>query len=202
MHTFLTFINIPLDFVEEKIGQSLAKIGEFMEVEHLFVHFHEPSKTDYINDYKWTSDEEGIEVFIDTSVNIVEMTSFFQNESKGNVFLKAFPDFVTLSVPIYQDNVSVGLIGLVSKKNDFFTTEMDCQILILVGEMLMNIRSRQENLNTIKESKLLLESMIENSGSIIYVKDLNGRYLKANNSWSTQIGINRESVIEIGRAHV
>jgi PAS domain-containing protein len=77
----------------------------------------------------------------------------------------------------------MGFVGLKTHANTIRTKDFDSQILHLISEMLMNIKSRQLNLNIIKEGQLLLESIIENSGSVIYVKDLEGKYLNVNTSW-------------------
>jgi PAS domain S-box-containing protein len=53
----------------------------------------------------------------------------------------------------------------------------------------------KERTKDLRESQQLLSAIIENSGAVIYLKDLEGRYQLVNKQWETFVGIKREDAI-------
>jgi len=64
-------------------------------------------------------------------------------------------------------SVAVGLVGVI--------------LIILLSSVLTDIVKAQEQ--KIRESKKLFQTVIDNSSALIYVKDLEGRYILGNNTW-------------------
>lgn len=195
MHIFLTFINISLDTVEERINESLAKVGDFMMAEHLFVIFYDTKNGTYQKQYNWSKAGASGNYNIGENGTISEIELYFQKHQIGESYLTDYHNLNIFTVPIYAEQSCIGFVGLASSKNTYRTKDFDFQILTLIGEMLTNITSRQIDLNTIKEGRLLLESLIENSGSVIYVKDLEGKYLNVNSHWEVFTGQSKERVL-------
>jgi PAS domain S-box-containing protein len=196
MHIFLTFINISLDTVEEKIKDSLAKVGEFMRAECLFVVYYDIKNDTYRKQYNWSKGDCSLSIFnIGENGNISEIEPYFQKHQIGESYLTDYDNINIFTVPIYAEQSCIGFVGLTFLNNTNRTNDFDFQILTLIGEMLKNIKHRQFDLDTIKEGQLLLESIIENSGSVIYVKDLEGRYINVNKNWELLTGLKKEEAL-------
>ncbi|WP_044171044.1 PAS domain S-box protein [Flectobacillus major] len=193
MHIFLTFINISLDTVEEKIKESLAKVGEFMRAECLFVVYYDTKNGTYRKQYHWRKGDRPLDSYnIGENGNISEIESYFQKHQIGDSYFTNYNNVNIFTVPIYAEESCIGFVGLTFLNTTNRTKDFDFQILTLIGEMLKNIKHRQFDLDTIKEGQLLLESIIENSGSVIYVKDLEGRYINVNKNWELLTGLKKE----------
>lgn len=61
--------------------------------------------------------------------------------------------------------------------------------------IIRDVSSRQFAENELLKNHKFLTDLIENSGSIIYVKDLEGKYKLVNSKWEQVTGINREQAI-------
>lgn len=196
MHIFLTFINVLLENVDEKIAQALHEIGNFTRAESLFVILYDTKKGEFQKEFEWLAESHLDSYFtLPSGSQISEIQEFYEAHLMGNSYAKSYDSIHVFTVPMYKNQHCMGFVGLKTHINTIRTKDFDSQILNLISEMLMNIKSRQQNLNTIKEGQLLLESVIENSGSIIYVKDLEGKYLNVNSSWEELTGQKKGEVL-------
>lgn len=196
MHIFLTFINVLLESVDEKIAQALCEIGNFTRAESLFVISYNIEAGEYQKELEWLSETHLESYFTFPKYgNIAEIQEFYHQHIIGKSYATEYDSIHIFTVPMYKDQKCMGFVGLKTHADTTRTKDFDGQILTLVGEMLMSIKSRQLNLNIIKDGQLLLESVIENSGSVIYVKDLEGRYLNVNTSWEVLTGQKKTEVL-------
>jgi PAS domain S-box-containing protein len=196
MHIFLTFINVLLESVDEKIAQALYEIGNFTRAESLFVVSYNTEKGEYQKEFEWLSETHLESYFtLPNHGKTTEIQAFYDAHLMGKSYASEYDSIHIFTVPMYKDHNCMGFVGLKTHANTIRTKDFDNQILNLISEMLMNIKSRQLNLNIIKEGQLLLESIIENSGSVIYVKDLEGKYLNVNTSWEVLTGQKKTEVL-------
>jgi hypothetical protein len=65
-------------------------------------------------------------------------------------------------------------VGIKISKEVERDDKFDEQILKMLAKMLTNILERQKIISEIEESRQLLNNIINNNGSVIYVKNLQG----------------------------
>ncbi|MEZ4600434.1 MAG: AAA family ATPase [Syntrophotaleaceae bacterium] len=65
---------------------------------------------------------------------------------------------------------------------------------VLYGDLQRENRERRRAEEAVRESQSLLQSIIDNSMAVIYVKDLQGRYLLVNRQFEKVFHVNRQSV--------
>ncbi len=71
--------------------------------------------------------------------------------------------------------------------------------IVVLGAFIYNInsdiRKRRDVEHAIEDNRRLLEDIINNSKSLIYVKDLDGNYTLVNQNWCEQVGLSENQVI-------
>ncbi|MBI9064035.1 MAG: response regulator [Marinilabiliaceae bacterium] len=71
--------------------------------------------------------------------------------------------------------------------------------IVVLGVFIYNInadiRKRRDVEHAIEDNRRLLDDIINNSKSLIYVKDLDGHYTLVNQNWCEQVGISENQVI-------
>jgi PAS domain S-box-containing protein len=71
-----------------------------------------------------------------------------------------------------------------------------CGLLALaLGLMLRDIRRRESVEAALRESQARLQAILDNTNAVIYVKDLDSRYLLANRGFEKALGVSRDQVI-------
>nr|WP_281396673.1 transporter substrate-binding domain-containing protein [Roseospira visakhapatnamensis] len=58
-----------------------------------------------------------------------------------------------------------------------------------------DVTERRAAEEALRDSRQLLESVIENSGAVIFAKDIEGRYILVNRQWEALTGLSRDAVI-------
>ena len=97
--------------------------------------------------------------------------------------------------PIFAANELIGFVGIkistIVERDDKF----DGQILKILAKMLTNILERQKIISEIEESRQLLNNIINNNGSVIYVKNLQGVYQIVNSTWESVLNISKSQAL-------
>lgn len=113
---------------------------------------------------------------------------------EGHPALNAF-----LGVPLYSGGHMIGMAGIANRPGGYSE-----DVLLYLQPMLntcaniitayKNNRQRQETETALKNSQQQLQAVLDNSTAVIYVKDLQGKYLLVNSAY--------ERFAHLGRAYV
>lgn len=212
MRVASTYINLPVEGFDEEINHSLEELGRFVGADRFFIFEYDFDALTSSNTHEWCA--EGIEPMIEVlqDVPVSELDIWLKQHRQGKVMRVA--DVQALgaedplrhilepqgikslnTMPMMRENECIGFIGLDYVRNHHHFTEWEDKLLTIFAQMLVNVQVRVSLLNELTESRNLLEGIIESSGSMIYIKDLRGRYLRVNRCWSDITGISADSVI-------
>jgi PAS domain S-box-containing protein len=100
-----------------------------------------------------------------------------------------------ITMPLMDGPDCVGFIGLdyVRAHHDF--TVWEEKLLTMFARMLVNARSRFRMEREISESRNFLDTLIENSPSVFFIKDEAGKYLRVNRRWTEVAGLTAEDTL-------
>ena len=117
--------------------------------------------------------------------------------------LSAEPEETRHQVISHSDRVQIPLRYHRKKDGSDFPVEITGRFFELKGQRLLlaamrDISERQRAEEALRENRRFLSELIENSGNVIFVKDLTGRYTLVNRRFEEVTGMTRENII--GRA--
>jgi|WetSurMetagenome_2_1015567.scaffolds.fasta_scaffold00550_17 PAS domain S-box-containing protein len=155
-----TYINLPLETVEEKINDSLGKIGRFVEADRVYIFSYDFHRQVCCNNNEWC--KEGIEPQIDLLQNVPleDMQSWIEPHQKGESIY--IPDILSLppgalrdvlepqgiksllAVPLMCKGECIGFVGFDSVKMHREYSEGEQRLLIFFAQMLVNIQQRKQ----------------------------------------------------------
>ncbi len=172
------FVNIPLEYFEDALIESLNELGEFFEMDRSFVFDYNHEARTCSRAFEWSREPADYQIGDLQNMpfeDISEWTAYhFKNElinlpdinvlDEGNLkqMLQARDIKSVLAIPMLSVDECVGFIGFasVSKKKQF--EEQDILILKLFAEILVNVQSRIKSVNQLTTAKEEIERINQN----------------------------------------
>ncbi|MGY6559635.1 MAG: PAS domain-containing protein [Nitritalea sp.] len=99
-----------------------------------------------------------------------------------------------LALPIYDGTNCIGFVGLDFVQNYHTITKEEEELIELLAGMLGQLFFRVNSEEELKKSRILLDNLYRNSGSLIYIKDVQGRYEEVNPKWTKTTGFSWHDV--------
>jgi PAS domain S-box-containing protein len=180
----LTFINIPLKNVDAAINDSLARLGNFVDADRVYVFDYDFENNTCTNTYEWCA--AGIEPQIDNlqAVPLEEIPNWVETHSQGkNVYIPDVFDLPDqglraileeqdikslLTLPIIDEGDCLGFVGFDSVKEHHSYSRQDQQLLEVFAEMILNIqlRKKMEKEKSQLQKQLLQAQKLKSIGSL------------------------------------
>lgn len=212
VETANAFINLPADEFDAEIQRSLQKLGSFVKADRFFIFSYDFAKQTASNTHEWCA--EGIKPMIShlQNTDIRDLDLWLEHHCNGRIM--KVPDVPALApddplrsilepqgiktlitMPLMDGTDCTGFIGLdyVRAYHDF--TVWEERLLTVFAQMLVNARSRFRMVQEISESRNFLDTLIENSPSIFFIKDEAGRYLRVNRRWTEVSGLSPPDIL-------
>lgn len=209
------YINIPLHNLDYEINESLQLIGDFVKADRAYIFNYDLEQNTVSNSYEWVSNKEysQIESFravpahlfkrglkkhqqglpsIIASVEELESTG---EEGELKAALTSLHVKSLVTTPVIEKGRLIGFIGFDFIRTQRTSFEIEEKLLFLFSQLLLNVKNRKEADDTLKENSRFLKDVIDNSGSIIYVKDKEGKYLTVNSKWTEMIGLSEKETL-------
>lgn len=206
------FIDVGEDELESKLNQSLAKLGKFFGADRIFI-FDISTKTDLASiAFEWCAVGVKSNLKLLKNIPIKIFPEWYQTHQQGKIYY--VPELNALdinnplrksfsregiksifSVPLMNEGKLVGLVGLDFVRQFNPDPNIQEKLLSLFAKMLVNLKNRLFAISKIKSRERFLSDLIENSGSVTYVKRLDGTYVRVNKTWEEVTKHPRENVL-------
>jgi len=169
------YINIPLNEVDNSINESLARIGNFVNVDRVYIFDYNFEKETTSNLYEWC--QVGIEPQIDhlQDIPFSEVPVWVETHSKGDSIvvsnvkelapskfreLMESQDILSLiALPMMDRDKCIGFVGFDAVKELRSFSVEERNLLELYTQMLVNISRRTENLRQLEQAKKEIEDI-------------------------------------------
>jgi PAS domain S-box-containing protein len=207
-----TYINVLPDQLDIAINNSLAELGNFIGVDRFYIFGYNFEKQTCSNTYEWCSQNtkplkeflqnypigtvpEWTELHCKGEIVSIPDVSALHPESGMYKILKTKGIKSIITVPIMDNNRCVGFLGMDSVIKSHNYSDLEKRLLTIFSKMLVNVKNHVKTIDALNENQRFLSDIIENSGSMIFVKDTEGKYLKVNRKWESIMGLTQEKVI-------
>jgi len=207
-----TYINLPVDQLDDAIDSSLERLGRFVAADRFYVFEYDWDANVTNNTHEWCADgiEPQIEVLQQVPLENLQpwvRTHRARRTMRVDDVAQLAPDDELrailepqgiqslIAVPIVDGDACIGFVGLdaVRERRDF--NESEERLLGVFGQMLVNVSNRKRVLDELRENRRFLSDIIDNSGSVLYVKDLAGRHIIVNRAWEEVTGLSPQETI-------
>lgn len=214
MEIAATYINIPLAQLDQSIHQSLGAIGKFVQADRAYIFDYNFEAQNCSNTYEWCAEGITAEIMNLQQVPLEGIPFWVEKHKKGLPFIihdvsklddvaqKDLKELLSsqniqslITLPLIDDDELLGFIGFDAVKQLHEFSEKEQQLLLLYTQVLLNVKKRLTTENSLEENKRFLENVIDNSGSMIYVKNVDGTYRAANKQWVSITGYTRDQTI-------
>lgn len=155
-----TWLNLPLETVEEAIRGSLEHMGTFVQADRAYIFDYNFERQICINTYEWCA--EGIAPQIDElqAVPLADIPDWVATHRQGKSMY--VPDTLALppggvraiiepqgiksllAVPLMNGGLCLGFVGFDSVRAHHTYSDTEQRLLMVFGQMLVNIRLRQQ----------------------------------------------------------
>ncbi|HJV18902.1 MAG TPA: PAS domain S-box protein [Sediminibacterium sp.] len=185
-----TYINLSIEQLDECINTSIAELGEFIGADRFYIFDYNQQEKTFSNTHEWCAG--GISQQINQLQNrpINEVQEWADLISAGEtlhipdvaelpagsrmrVFLEQQEIKSTVAVPLMDDGVCTGLIGLDAVKNKHIFSEPELMLLTVFAEMLVNVKRRSRTLELLQKSETKYREITENMSDMVWTTDMN-----------------------------
>lgn len=163
------FINLPLSRVDSGIKTSLSMMGEFVRADRVYIFDYDFKRKLTSNTFEWCAagiepqiDQlqkiplETIDVWLDNHLQgkeiLIERINEYHDDDATKEILLAQGIKSLLTVPMMRHDECLGFIGFDSVNEYRIYSEDEIKLLKLYSQMLVNIRSREGQESSLKDS--------------------------------------------------
>lgn len=208
----MSFVNLGTGDIEEEIGLTLMKIGQFVHCDRSRIFLFSNDGTVMCNTYEWC--EEGIEPQINCFKGLpvemfpwlIERLNRLENiyipcvdalppEAKAEKeILKSLSIQSLLIVPMAYRGTLLGFAGFDSVKVERTWSEESMELLtIMIGTIVNALRRKKVEQELIETT--MLQALIQAIPDMLYFKDVQGRNLIVNKAFEEFTELSREEII-------
>ncbi len=200
------FINLPPKKIDDGINDVLRQIGKFSDVDRCSVFQFDEDKSSLTCTHRWGVDSKNSEISADEVITSTNLPLFFKRNLDGETVriekLGDLPQYADIertefnkrgikcliSVPmIFSDSV-VGFVSFDSLERDIIWPDFALPLLSISGEMLGNAIKRKKVSDELRESRMMLRTVMDNIPEAIFWKDINSVYMGCNNTFAEYAG--------------
>lgn len=156
-----SYINLPLDHVEDSIQDSLKELAQFVGADRAYIFDIDFHKQAWSSQYEWCSIgvatklekdqvlplamiQEVINLYVEGEAYVVRDVSEITNKSYRDLLIKQGVKSLA-SAPIMAGKYCVGFVGFDSIRSPQDYQPSDVSLLKLFAELMVNIHSRSQN---------------------------------------------------------
>jgi PAS domain S-box-containing protein len=205
------FINLPLDELETRILDSLAKIGSFVDADRSYVFSYDFDNQTATNIFEWCSEGVDPEISHLQQVPFTDLLDLPDAHSKGEIvsisdvsdfknssFRRLFENESSksqIAVPMINDGNCIGFVGFNSIKKHHAYSEIEKEILKVFAKMLVNIEMKKQSDQQLLNERARLSSVVRTIPDLIWLKDVNSVYLACNSMFERFFGAKESEIV-------
>ncbi len=206
------FVNVKASKLDSLINQSIQELAEYVDADRFYLITYDLENLLSSNTHEWCApgiepqiDElqnipvDGIPQWLEAHLNheILEIPDVLALPKDDNVREILEPQGIKslITFPVFVAGELFAFVGIDSVKDYHNYTSAEREVLKLFAKLLGNTYEKMRANQKLIETTDFLNELIEQNQSLIYVKDLDGIYLRVNEAWEKTIGLTRERVL-------
>ncbi len=185
-----TYINLPIEQLDSAINNSLAELGEFIGADRFYIFHYNRKQNTFSNTHEWCAKGISQQIHLLQNLPINDLKEWaalmdlgktlhvpdVSELPKGNglrIFLEQQEIKSVISVPIMENGICSGFIGLDAVRNKHIFSEPEQMLLTVFAEMLVNVKSRSRTLELLQKSETKYREITENMSDMVWTTDMN-----------------------------
>ncbi len=211
MRMATSFVNVPVDKIDESITKALEVIGKFVQADRAYLFRYDFVADTMSNTHEWCA--EGVSHEIDNSQNIPNtlLPEILTAHRNAEVYLLEdintmppgpFRDILMpqdikslILFPMISGKDLLGFVGFDAVKSKRVYTEEEIALLRVLAEILANAELRRRNEESLRKSEENYRSLVETISDFIWEVDVNCTYTYASPQIETILGYAPAEVI-------
>ncbi|HMM11531.1 MAG TPA: PAS domain S-box protein [Bacteroidales bacterium] len=172
------FINLPVSDIEVEINRAISEIGQFAEVDRVYIFDYDWEANTMSNTYEWCS--EGTSPEIDNLKDIPNsfLPDWVASHKRGEMtyvprvseldpddnlrkILEPQQIQSLVTIPLMDGEVCLGYVGFDAVKNERIFTDSEISLLRIFAELLTNLKIKQITEQMLHQNKLILQRQNE-----------------------------------------
>ncbi|MFN2329516.1 MAG: EAL domain-containing protein [Chromatocurvus sp.] len=191
----MSFINLPIERLEQATQQALGRMGSFFEADRAYVFKYDFSLDIGSNTHEWCA--EGIEPVIEqlVAVPIGELSDWSEAHRAGKPLLVSDAEQLApgrlrdtlerqgikslLTAPLMNDEECLGFVGFDSVREERQFTEGEYDLLVLFTHLLVSIEQRRQMVDVLSQTRDDLKlvnqrflNILDGTDAAVYVADI------------------------------
>lgn len=172
------FINLPVTEIESEINRALAEIGQFAQVDRVYIFDYDWQADTMTNTYEWCSEGTTPEIdnlkdlpnsllpdWVDShksgQMTYVPRVDDLDPEDNLRKILEPQGIKSLITIPLMDGENCMGYVGFDAVKSERHFTDSELSVLRIFAELLTNLNIRQKTENTLHQNKLMLQKQNE-----------------------------------------
>ena len=210
------FINVPLAGFDRAINDMLGKIGEFTNLDRVYLFKHDHQRRLTSNTHEWckagiTSEKDHsqnipFDFFTDwltawdkgEIVHIPSVAQVPQEHAMRTIFLQQGIQSLIL-IPLMQDKVNIGFVGFDAVNECKSFSEREIALLRVLAEIISNAFARKVAEEQVRKSEERFNQLAEHSRTITWEVNADGLYTYVSHVATAVLGYRPEELA--GRMH-
>ena len=209
-----TYINIDLKEVDEKVNNSLKRIGQFVFADRAYIFSYNLKENTCSCTHEWCA--EGISEEIENTQNvpleyvpqwinahakgdpfIVENTSSLKEQGMDGLYEILEPQGIKslIAIPMMYNDELLGFVGFDSVRNQHSYSQKEIELLFVFAQMLVNVQRREQTEVRIVKQEEKFRNIITNMNLGLLEVDLDEKVLHANQTFCSMAGQKIEDLI-------
>lgn len=207
-----TYISIRESELNDSLQKSMAELGAFVGADRFYIFDYDWKEVTASNTHEWCAEDIEPQLEYLQDIPVIDMDDWTINHKAGRPFI--IPDVLALpednytrsilepqgiksliSMPLMIGTECIGFIGLDFVKDYYHITKIEERLLQVFADLLSHLRARFKTQSELKEQREFLTDLFEKSQSVIFQKDLQGRYLMVNRRFEEMMNLSRIEVL-------
>ena len=206
-----TFINLPLDEVDEAIHTALGQISHFTEADRAYLFRYDFEHSTATNTHEWCAPGIQPQRAHLQGVALAEFAQWVDIHRQGQPFLVEslahLPDGVLknllqsqdiqslVTLPLMNGHRCLGFVGFDAVRAPHRYSPEDLKLLRLFANLLAHLHERQHIENTLAHERGLLHTLVQTIPDLVWLKDPDGVYLACNHRFEQLYGTPQADIV-------
>lgn len=206
------FVNVKPRDLDKVINESMKELAEFVNADRFYLITYDLDNLLSSNTHEWCApgvdpqiDElqdipvDGIPQWLEAHLNneILEIPDVLALSKDDNVRQILEPQGIKslITFPVFVSGKLFAFVGIDSVLEHHTYTSAEKEVLILFAKVLGNAYEKKQYNEELMQTTEFLNELIEQNKSLIYVKNIDGVYMRVNRAWEKTINLKRERVL-------
>ena len=211
LHLSSTFINVPLDRVDEAIHTALGQMANFTQADRAYLFRYDFGANTTSNTHEWCAPGIAPQIGRLQRIELGGVPEWSRAHRQGQPFLLEcvddLPPGVTkdllqsqdirslVTLPLMSGTDCLGFVGFDAVHTTRNYSAEDLQLLRLFASLLAHLDERQHMEASLGHERSLLQTLVQTIPDLVWLKDTNGVYLACNHRFEQLYGAPQADIV-------